>query len=60
MIRLLRRRCVWKARNKLIFSNKEISSAKVTEDIKPFGYLRIKNKSSCKSISWSDWCRYCL
>ncbi|KAJ0602422.1 hypothetical protein HanIR_Chr03g0139471 [Helianthus annuus] len=52
MIRFLRWVCVciWKARNELIFSNKEISPAKVTEDIKSIGYLWIRNRSSCKSI----------
>ncbi|KAJ0473180.1 uncharacterized protein LOC110913778 [Helianthus annuus] len=52
--------CLWKSRNEAMFDNKDVNAAKIKQEIKALGYLWIKNRSCCKTITWIDWCNFTL
>ncbi|XP_022024630.1 uncharacterized protein LOC110924964 [Helianthus annuus] len=52
--------CLWKARNKAVFSGIEAKVESIFCDVKSFGYLWFKYRSSNNHISWLDWCNFSL
>ncbi|KAJ0856584.1 putative reverse transcriptase zinc-binding domain-containing protein [Helianthus annuus] len=52
--------CVWKARNKARFENKEIRIDEIINEVKALGFLWFKNRSKCKDIEWGDWCKFVM
>ncbi|XP_021989893.1 uncharacterized protein LOC110886407 [Helianthus annuus] len=50
--------CIWKGRNDVVFNQIKRSSQDIIGEIKSRGFSWVKNRSSCKYISWADWCKY--
>ncbi|MFS7958569.1 putative reverse transcriptase zinc-binding domain-containing protein [Helianthus anomalus] len=51
---------IWKARNEMIFRQKEVKIEEIIVNIRSFSFLSFKNRSKCKSISWTEWCSFSL
>ncbi|KAK1420794.1 hypothetical protein QVD17_22660 [Tagetes erecta] len=47
---------IWKTRNEKVFEGKPVNITNLFHDIKSLSFLWAKNRYSCNSISWSDWC----
>ncbi|KAJ0471979.1 hypothetical protein HanOQP8_Chr15g0561131 [Helianthus annuus] len=47
-------RSIWKMRNESLFSQKAPSIAKVVEEVKTLGFLRIRNRSRTLTMTWDD------
>ncbi|KAJ0812657.1 putative RNA-directed DNA polymerase [Helianthus annuus] len=47
--------CLWRARNKLVFSNSPVRIDKIISEIKSIGFLWFSNRSRHKGISWEEW-----
>ncbi|KAF5763306.1 hypothetical protein HanXRQr2_Chr15g0678731 [Helianthus annuus] len=52
--RKLSGRSIWKMRNESLFSQKAPSIAKVVEEVKTLGFLRIRNRSRTLTMTWDD------
>ncbi|KAJ0908686.1 hypothetical protein HanRHA438_Chr07g0313201 [Helianthus annuus] len=52
--------CLWKARNRVVFSSGQANVDDIFNEIRSLGFLWFKNRSKCKSISWSDWCKFVI
>ncbi|XP_022026926.1 uncharacterized protein LOC110927850 [Helianthus annuus] len=48
--------CIWKGRNELVFNQIRRSPQDIMLEIKSRGFGWVKNRSSCKNISWKEWC----
>ncbi|KAJ0897860.1 putative RNA-directed DNA polymerase [Helianthus annuus] len=46
---------LWRARNKLIFSNTPVKIDGIISEIKSLGFLWFSNRSKYKGISWEEW-----
>ncbi|XP_021986259.1 uncharacterized protein LOC110882582 [Helianthus annuus] len=49
---------IWKGRNELVFNQMRRSPQEIMVEIKLRGFGWVKNRPSCKYISWKDWCKY--
>ncbi|KAJ0455099.1 hypothetical protein HanIR_Chr15g0747381 [Helianthus annuus] len=49
--------CIWKERNDVFFNQKRCSPQDIIGEIKSRGFAWVKNRSSCKCIRWTDWCK---
>ncbi|KAJ0854520.1 putative reverse transcriptase zinc-binding domain-containing protein [Helianthus annuus] len=52
--------CIWKGRNEVVFNDHKRSPQEIVAEIKSRGYVWFRNRSSCKYISWNEWCNYPL
>ncbi|KAJ0877963.1 putative RNA-directed DNA polymerase [Helianthus annuus] len=50
--------CLWKARNKARFENKEARIEDIVNEVKALGFLWFSNRSKCKKIEWDHWCKF--
>ncbi|XP_022023779.1 uncharacterized protein LOC110924045 [Helianthus annuus] len=50
--------CIWKCRNELVFKQSRRSLQDILAEIKSRGFGWVKNRSSCKNISWKERCKY--
>ncbi|KAM0029851.1 putative reverse transcriptase zinc-binding domain-containing protein [Helianthus debilis subsp. tardiflorus] len=51
---------IWLSRNKAIFSGSHICVEDVFSEIRSLGYFWLKHRSSFRSISWNDWCKFVI
>ncbi|KAJ0462665.1 putative reverse transcriptase zinc-binding domain-containing protein [Helianthus annuus] len=49
---------IWKGRNELVFKNISRRPQEFVREIKSRGFDWFKNRTSCNSISWGEWCKY--
>ncbi|KAJ0853631.1 putative reverse transcriptase zinc-binding domain-containing protein [Helianthus annuus] len=49
---------IWRARNKLVFSNCPVKIESILSEIKVLGFLWFSNRSKHKGIGWEDWCSF--
>ncbi|MFS8015126.1 putative reverse transcriptase zinc-binding domain-containing protein [Helianthus anomalus] len=47
---------IWKARNKLVFSNNPVKINNISSEIKASSFLWWSNRSKFKGMEWRDWC----
>ncbi|XP_021991527.1 uncharacterized protein LOC110888304 [Helianthus annuus] len=52
--------CIWKERNEVVFSQKRCNPQDIIGEMKSRGFAWMKNRASCKYISWTEWCKYPL
>ncbi|KAJ0548259.1 putative reverse transcriptase zinc-binding domain-containing protein [Helianthus annuus] len=50
--------CLWKARNKALFSGVEVNVDCIFSEVKSLGFLWCKYRSRNSHISCSDWCNF--
>ncbi|MFS7909276.1 putative reverse transcriptase zinc-binding domain-containing protein [Helianthus anomalus] len=48
-------RCLWRSRNKFMFSNSPIRMDIVISEVKALGFLWFSYRSRHKGIEWKDW-----
>ena len=47
---------VWKARNNVVFNNKNLSATMVMDDVQASLYTWIKYRGKISSVLWCNWC----
>ncbi|KAJ0548291.1 putative RNA-directed DNA polymerase [Helianthus annuus] len=47
--------CIWRARNRLIFSSNPVRIDRIISEIKALGFLWFSHRSKYKGISWEEW-----
>ncbi|MFS7940291.1 putative reverse transcriptase zinc-binding domain-containing protein [Helianthus anomalus] len=52
--------CLWKARNKARFEQKEIRIGEIVNKVKALGFLWFKYRSRFGNIVWDDWCKFVI
>ncbi|MFS7974003.1 hypothetical protein Hanom_Chr09g00863321 [Helianthus anomalus] len=50
--------CIWKARNKAVFSEAVVKVEDIFREVRSLGFLWFKYRSKFSLISWSDWCKF--
>ncbi|XP_021986108.1 uncharacterized protein LOC110882380 [Helianthus annuus] len=52
--------CLWKERNEVVFNQKRCNLQDIIGELKSRSFAWVRNRSSCKSIRWTEWCKYPL
>ncbi|XP_021999371.1 uncharacterized protein LOC110896215 [Helianthus annuus] len=50
--------CIWKERNEVVFNQKRCSPHDIIGELKSRSFAWVKNRTTCKYIRWSEWCKY--
>ncbi|MFS7961753.1 hypothetical protein Hanom_Chr08g00718811 [Helianthus anomalus] len=50
--------CTWRARNELVFNQKQPRIGRVIEEIKAISFLWFKNRARMVALTWEQWCGF--
>ncbi|MFS8004919.1 hypothetical protein Hanom_Chr13g01231361 [Helianthus anomalus] len=49
---------IWRARNKLKFSNTPVKIDSILSEVKAIGFLWYSNRSKCRDLECGEWCSF--
>ncbi|XP_076944940.1 uncharacterized protein LOC143615794 [Bidens hawaiensis] len=52
--------CIWKKRNDVVKKGGQVHPRSLIEEVKPLGFLWIRNRSKRRGLPWEDWSRFRL